>query len=188
MFGALAVAAIVAGFTGWAIGSGDGRTDGSDDDVVLADPGVDVAPPSIGTNAAVQGEALPDVELSTLQGASLRTSDLVGHPLVINVWYSTCIPCRKELPAFAEVHQEVGDRVRFVGVNTLPPSSTEENFARDRGVQYELLYDTRGDFVTAAGIVTAPVTLFVTADGTIVRQTGELTADRLRQLVAEYLT
>lgn len=183
MFGALAVAAIVAGFTGWAIGSGNG----SSDDVVLADPGVDVAPPSIGTNAAVQGEALPDVELSTLEGAPLRTTELLGQPLVINIWYSTCIPCRKELPAFAEVHREVGDRIRFVGVNTLPPSTTEDRFARDRGVQYELLYDTRGDFVTAAGVVTAPVTLFVTADGTIVRQTGELTADRLRALVAEYL-
>jgi peroxiredoxin len=183
MFGALAVAAVVSVAAGYAIGS-SGNDDG---DVVLSDPTAEQAPPGIGTNAAVQGEALPIVDLTTLDGASLSTADLLGQPLVINVWYSTCIPCKKELPAFAEVHREVGDTVRFVGVNTLGPSTTEERFARDRGVDYELLYDPSGDFVTAVGIATAPVTLFVTPDGTIVRQTGELTAERLRSIIEDVL-
>jgi demethylmenaquinone methyltransferase/2-methoxy-6-polyprenyl-1,4-benzoquinol methylase len=41
-----------------------------------------------------------------------------------------------------------------------------ESFARERGVQYELLRDVDGAFTDAVGIATQPVTLFVAADGT----------------------
>jgi thiol-disulfide isomerase/thioredoxin len=107
--------------------------------------------------------------------------------VVINVWNSTCGPCKKELPAFAAVHAQYGDRVRFVGVNTLDVPEVNESFARERGVQYELLRDVDGAFTDAVGIATQPVTLFVAADGTIVRQTGVLDEATLQQYVDELL-
>ena len=39
--------------------------------------------------------------------------------MVVNLWYSTCPPCARELADFAAVEAEVGDDVRFVGVNPL---------------------------------------------------------------------
>ena len=48
--------------------------------------------------------------------------------MVVNVWYSTCPPCARELADFAAVHAEIGDEVRFVagGVwrGTLAPRGT----------------------------------------------------------------
>jgi peroxiredoxin len=61
--------------------------------------------------------------------------------------------------------------------------ANEETFARDRGVQYELLYDENGDLTSAVGIATSPQTLFINSDGTIVEQTGELTAQKLEDLI-----
>ena len=116
-------------------------------------------------------------------GDAFPTSDLIGRPLIVNFWYSTCLPCKRELPAFAAMHAKFGDQVRFVGVDTLPPSSTEEAFARDRGVKYELLYDPDGELTTEVGITTSPQTLFINAQGVIVEQTGELTEDRLEELI-----
>jgi len=52
-------------------------------------------------------------------------------------------------------------------------------------VQYELRYDGDGEFVTALGIATFPVTLFIDADGTIVRQTGQLDETELTRYVEE---
>jgi len=146
-----------------------------------------VMPPTLGTNAAVEGSPLPDVTVQNLQGDGIATADLLGQPLVINIWGSTCGPCKEELPAFAEAHQLYGDEVRFVGIDYLPPSDREEQFARDKGVQYELLYDADGEFVTEVGIAAFPVTLFVTADGTIVQQTGRLTFDQLTAAIDEHL-
>lgn len=165
-------------------GAGGGPTD---EVVVLDRPGVEQIP-SIATNAPVDGEQLPDVPLTTNDGAVVRTSELLGQPLVLNVWNSTCKPCEKELPAFAEVHAEYGDRVRFVGVNTLDVPEVNESFARSRGVGYELLRDVDGAFVDAVGIALQPVTLFVDADGTIVEQTGVLDRAALTSYVEELLS
>ncbi len=159
--------------------------DTSDGDTAVLDP--NVKPPTIGTNAAVKGDPLPAIDLQTLAGDTVSTADLVGHPLVINIWGSTCGPCKKELPDFAKVHAVYGDQVRFVGIDYLPPSEREENFARDRGVQYELLYDATGDFINTMGISAFPVTLIVTADGTIVQQTGQLDEAKLNTLIQENL-
>jgi thiol-disulfide isomerase/thioredoxin len=170
LVGSLAVSAVASVAIGWVVA----RSGRSDDIAVLGPDQSYVQPPSIGTNKPVEGTVLPDVPLVTLDGATVPTSELVGTPLVLNIWASSCGPCKQELPDFAAAHLEYGDRVRFVGIDYLPPSETEEKFARDRGVQYELLYDADGEFVDAMEVAAFPVTLFVDADGTIVDQTGKL--------------
>src|SRR4051812_29412664 len=74
-----------------------------DDDVVMDRAGA-VQDPTIGTNAEVAGERLPSVDVEDNDGNVMSTSDLVGQPLVVNVWFSTCPPCKAELPVFAAVH------------------------------------------------------------------------------------
>lgn len=189
LIGSLAAAVVVSVAGGWALSTlGDDGPSTADevDTVVLDRPGTSQIP-TIGTNAVVRGEPLPEVELTTNDGAIVSTAELVGTPLVLNVWNSTCAPCKKELPDFAAVHAELGEQVRFVGVNTLDVPEVNESFARERGVQYELLRDVDGAFTTALGIATQPVTLFVAADGTIVRQTGVLDEATLRAHTEELL-
>lgn len=182
LFGSLAVAAVVAVAGGWALS----RT--GDDEVLRIDgAGGATQDPTIGTNAKVSGEQLPDVELVDNDGATVHTADLEGTPLVINYWFSTCAPCKEELPAFAAVSAEYAGEVRFVGVNPQDSAETNLSFARDRGVEYELLRDPDGAYASTLGVSTAPFTLFVAADGTIVRQTGVLTADTLRSHLEELL-
>ena len=60
-------------------------------------------------------------------------------------------------------------------------------FAAERGVDYELLRRPRRPLGDALGVVQYPVTLFVSADGEIVAQTGPLNEAELRQHVAELL-
>jgi thiol-disulfide isomerase/thioredoxin len=143
--------------------------------------------PTIGTNAAVAGKAFPLVDVQTLAGDDFATADLVGKPLVVNFWYSSCAPCKKELPEFAAAHSKFGDQVRFVGIDAFPASAEEDAFARDKGVQYELLYDANGALATAVGVAAWPQTLFIDANGTIVEQTGVLTGDTLEELIRNKL-
>ncbi len=184
LFGSLAVAAALVAGVSVAVATRDdnaGTGTGTVDDVTLTSSNDLV--PTIGTNAKVTGRSLPTVNVETLNGDAFATANLVGRPLIINFWYSTCVPCKKELPAFAQAHGKFGDRVRFVGIDSLPPSAQEEAFARDKGVQYELLYDTDGKLSSAIGVAAWPQTLFINAEGTIVEQTGELTADKLEELI-----
>lgn len=182
LFGSLAVAAAIIVAVSLVAANRQDPGAATTTDAVTLTSSNDLSP-TIGTNAAVTGRAFPKVNVQTLAGDTFATADLVGRPLVVNFWYSTCTPCRRELPAFAAVQAKLGDKVRFVGVDSLPPSAHEEAFARDRGVQYELLYDTNGQLTSAVGVVAFPQTLFIDASGQIVEQTGELTAERLEQLI-----
>jgi peroxiredoxin len=157
-----------------------------DGEFVLTEPGI-YAEPTDGSLPVpdLDASVLPSVELLDASDRPVRLDRSDGRPMVVNIWYSTCPPCARELADFAEVHGEVGDRVRFVGVD--PRDSYEEmvSFAADRGVTYELLRDQSFAWVRELGVVVYPTTVFVDAEGTIVRQTGVLDADQLRNHISE---
>lgn len=157
------------------------RTDGS---FVLDEPGI-FQQPADDINVDVTGERLPDVVLYDVAGDERRLSEFRGRPLVVNLWFSTCAPCKRELADFAEVHAEVGDEVAFVGVDPFDTVEAMTSFAAERGVEYDLWRDPDFALTNALEIIGYPVTYFVSADGEIVRQTGELDADELRQAIDE---
>ena len=180
----LLVAVAVVGVFVW-IQSSDG--DDTAVDATLRDPQSVITFPNDGLgNGDVQGDPFPDVVLVDGDDNEVSTGDLVGEPLVVNLWYSTCPPCAKELPDFAEVDAETDD-VRFIGVNTLDSLEVMERFAGERGVEYDLFRDEFAELADAIGATAMPITLFVTSDGTIVQQTGPLDADELRAEIADLL-
>jgi peroxiredoxin len=184
LVGSLALAVGVIGAVVWAQSS-DG--DETELDARLQDPQAVVTYPNDGLgNDDVRGEPFPEVLLLDRDDNEVATADLMGEPLVVNLWYSTCAPCAKELPDFAEVDAEVDD-ARFIGVNTLDTVETMERFAGERGVEYDQFRDEFAEFADAVGATAMPITLFVTSDGIIVEQTGPLNADELRVKVAALL-
>ena len=42
------------------------------------------------------GQNAPAVDLPTLDGGRVRSSDLAGKVVVVNFWNSWCIPCQEE--------------------------------------------------------------------------------------------
>jgi len=153
-------------------------------DAVLTTPGL-VPYPTIGTNDVVTGELLPVSPIVSLEGTTMSTSDLVGTPLLINFWFSTCEPCRREMPVLAAAHRKYGDSIRFVGLNMNDSASVAKSFAAKWGVTYEIFTEPSGGLVAALGIATAPFTIFVNSDGHIVNQyAGELTTSALEEIIS----
>jgi thiol-disulfide isomerase/thioredoxin len=178
----LAVGAVL----GWALAPDPGD-DSTSVDAVLDEPG-EYQTPGIGTNAPVQGTPFPDVALTDLDGFDTTTGAFLGQPLVVNAWFSTCQPCKRELPAFAEVAADYAGQVAFLGINPNDTTETATAFLQDYAITYPTLLDPNGTFLTEAGIATFPSTLFVAADGTIVRQkAGEITEDELREIIETQL-
>lgn len=183
---AIAVVVSAVGALVWANSVGSDRR--AEADAVLDQPGVVPFPDTGITNPDMEGDVLPVVDLSDEDGNLVSTASLLGgDPLVLNFWFSTCGPCKKELPDFAEVHSELGDEVRFIGVNPMDSWEVQERFAEERGVTYELLLDDGSDLQIELELLNFPTTLFVTPDGMIVEQAGVLDADGLRMKVDELL-
>ncbi len=161
--------------------------------LLLASCGGDSPAPSsdevatIATNKLSSGEDLPKATLAGVDGSEVTTRDLVGTPLVINFWYSTCEPCRRELPAFASAHGKFADRVTFIGVNMYDSAVAAANFAERYGVEYDILLDSNGELVGELGIALAPTTILVDSAGTIVYQeSGELTEEEITALINDW--
>jgi thiol-disulfide isomerase/thioredoxin len=76
---------------------------------------------------------------STLDGNELDVADLRGSPVVLNVWWSGCGPCRREMPLLNEVAKD--SDAAFVGINMRDVSEANaRSFERDVGVEYPSFY------------------------------------------------
>jgi peroxiredoxin len=162
-------------------GGGNDGDDGAGEagGAALEDVGIPVA-------TDVAGDPLPDVTVETLDGEELSLRDLAGRPLVLNLWYSTCPPCVREMPAFEAVHQRVGDGIRFVGVNPVDSPSAARDFAAEVGVTYELLRDPGGAATAELGVARFPTTVFVDGDGRILStDPNELSESELTERIEE---
>jgi thiol-disulfide isomerase/thioredoxin len=149
---------------------------------------IDLSSDGIATNTLLLGSQLPAIKLETVEGQEVSTQSLLNKPLIINVWYSTCEPCRRELPVLANADMQYRDLVRFVGVNIKDSATVAREFAAQYGVEFELLLDKNGLFISQLGIATAPVTLAIDQQGVIVSQkAGEISASELDELVKELL-
>lgn len=156
------------------------------DSVVLDQPGV-YQEPGIAVNEDLAGSRLSQAVLETADGTAVTVDDLLsrGRPVLINLWYSTCQPCKREMPALQAAFEEFGDRIDFVGINPQDSAATMTSFADEVGVTYELFRDPNASFTVANGIATYPTTLLVSRDGLVIDQiAGELSDDEIRDAVS----
>ncbi len=138
-----------------------------------------VAPPEDRTTAPPPTAVAPEM---------IRPADLRGTPVVVNFWASTCAPCLQEMPAFEEVHLELGDRVRFVGVAVSDNDSSAHAMIRKTGVTYDIVTDRSGSSLLAVGSSSLPTTVVIDRNGIVVAaHTRAWSADELRAAVAPTL-
>lgn len=107
-----------------------------------------------------------------LEGNEVDLADLRGRPVVVNVWWSECPPCRVEQPDLNEAATELGDDVAFLGLN-IRDSSAEKGlaFARNFDVPYPSVYSPDGTaLLSFAGTLnprSIPSTVVLDADGRV---------------------
>ena len=152
-------------------------------DAHLTTPG-EVQQPSIGTNANTTGTPFPFVALTPVDGTAPITLRASAKPMVINFWFSTCEPCKREMPALSAAFKKYGSRVNFIGINPNDTTVSAQSFLQKYGIEYANYLDN-GDQLAAAGVATMPSTIFVSPDGTIAtRHAGEITEKDLTEILA----
>ena len=144
-----------------------------------------------GPGRPASGEpVLPDLTLPCLgNGPAVTLRRLAGTPTVINLWASWCGPCRAELPAFDQLQDAAGSRLRVLGVVNEDPPGRALSFAADAGVHLPSVVDETGRLRRGLARANMPTTVFVDAAGRVVEvYTGvPFTAATLRQRVLDRL-
>jgi cytochrome c biogenesis protein CcmG/thiol:disulfide interchange protein DsbE len=114
------------------------------------------------------GKPLPDIALRDLDGAPVRLADFRGHPLIVNIWGSWCIPCRAEFPQLVGANGEYRDEgLQMVGIVRKDSAESARAFAAQQGATWPMLLDTDEVAWRALIGVGVPQTYFVDADGIV---------------------
>lgn len=158
--------------------SGSGTADGGDPDQPAAmDVSTGIGPLPLATFTDLHD---PTVEVST--------TDWEGTPAVINFWATWCVFCIDEMPDLQAASEQLGDQVRFVGIDRQDPRDAALAFLEETGVTYDQVASPSGEYYTTIGARGMPTTLFVDAEGVVqFRHTGPLTEQQVLELVAEHL-
>ncbi|SEB14126.1 Peroxiredoxin [Thalassobacillus cyri] len=184
----LGISILVLGLVGYAIYSftdnGNDETNGPNEYNVSGDTsqeGTGIMPPN--TPKGIQeGEQAPDFELETVEGETLRLSDLQGKKVFLNFWATWCPPCKKEMPEMQKFYEEYGDEVEIVAVNaTTTETSMDEvkKYLEQEGYTFQVPLDKKNQVSSEYQAITIPTTYFIGTDGVVQqpRQVGPMTYD-----------
>jgi thiol-disulfide isomerase/thioredoxin len=160
---------------------------GSGDESSANGDGSDSGPYQL-TPAGELPASAPDVTLSPLDGRPDRKlGELLGSkPVVVNFYASWCGPCITEMPAFEQVHREVGDKVTIIGVAYQDSDEDARATVERTGVTYPTFGDSGQDAVTFFGGISMPTSVFIDAGGNVVDvRSRALDADELRSALED---
>lgn len=94
-----------------------------------------------------------DFTAQAYSGEEITLSAWRGAPVVLNVWYASCAPCRKEAPDLKALAEEYAPQgVRFVGINVRDTTAAAQAFEKKFEIPYpsipdlnaEVMYELRG--------------------------------------------
>ena len=114
------------------------------------------------------GNMAIDFQLQTLDGKTVKLSDLRGKPVLVNFWATWCGPCRSEMPYL----QQINDSYAVKGLVVLEvdigeDSATIQKFMTELNLSMTVPMDTDKKVAKAYGITAIPSTFLIDKDGII---------------------
>ncbi len=168
--GRLLILALVASAAGGAIGAAGWWQFSRSQPAVLRLPDPTAEQASAATSFAFleQPRPLPDLHFVDEAGHSHALAELRGHPLVLNIWATWCVPCRKEMPTLDRLQKILAGSDAVVvplSIDSKGPSVVIA-FYREIGTTSLGVYvDSSGATASALATTGVPTTLLVDREG-----------------------
>jgi peroxiredoxin len=114
------------------------------------------------------GQPAPELEVTTLDGQTLKLSELKGRRVVLDFWATWCPPCRMEIPHFVELTKEnPAEQLLIVGISN-EDEETLRAFVQENGVNYPMASKADEDLAEPYSLVRSiPTTFFIDRKGII---------------------
>ena len=118
---------------------------------------------------AEEGRAAPDFALRTLDGATIRLSDLRGRTVLLNFWATWCGPCRQEVPELVRAYSANKPKgLEIIAIDVKEPEAQVRPFVEEFGMNFPVVIDTDGGVSTVYQVGTGlPVSVFIDGSGVI---------------------
>lgn len=110
-----------------------------------------------------------DFSVKTLDGKTVKMTELKGKVIFLNLWATWCGPCRVEMPSIQNLYQDIDrDKIAFVMLSLDQPG--EENkirkFIGDKGFTFPV-YQPASPLPKLLRVNTIPTTFIISPDGKV---------------------
>jgi len=126
--------------------------------------------------SALLGKPFPDFEAPLLHEPerTVQRDDLLGEPVLVNVWATWCPTCAAEHDELIRIREATG--LRIVGVNYKDEPAKARRWLEAYGNPYDLvIQDPDGSLGVELGVYGAPESFLLDAGGTIVyKRVGDI--------------
>jgi len=145
------------------------------------------------TQAEEQYPDAPGFSLTSVDGKEISLSDFKGKVVFLNFWATWCPPCRREIPSFIELVEKYKDDDFVVLGVAVDPREFENTdkvkpFIKQMGINYPIVYDTKGISQMYGGIRSIPTTFVINRDGKVVgRIVGSRPKDVFEGIIKDLL-
>lgn len=105
----------------------------------------------------------------TLDGDTIRSTDLKGKVVVVNFWATWCIPCKLEMPSLQKLHQRhLDDDLVLLGLSVDAGGIGDVRaYLTQHGITYPVGMATNADRQAFGGIPGIPTTFIIDRTGTV---------------------
>lgn len=137
-----------------------------------------------GTGIPIGREA-PNFVLNDLDNNRYELEDLIGTPIVLKFWSTTCPNCIEELPIVSEIYNEVKDEVIFLSVSG---GNIEElkTFVIEEQIEYPVLFDETADLFRDYNLRGVPTTYIIDSNGVVQEFIeGSLTKEQYTEMISQ---
>lgn len=111
------------------------------------------------------GMPIPPAMLIDTEGGIVHLGGEQDKPTLINLWFTTCVPCIREMPALNLLKEKYGDRVNFVSM-TYEYKSEVDKFLQNRAFNFSHIANAN-DQIQEISTSPYPENIFVGKDGKI---------------------
>lgn len=121
-----------------------------------------------GSNPLV-GQKAPSFKLPAQFGADgdVSPSQGAGKVLIVDFWATWCAPCKDSFPAYQKLLGEFGDKLMVIGVSVNDNPKGIQNFAKETGVSFPLVWDAHQAVAARYKPTTMPTSFIIDPNGIV---------------------
>ncbi|TFJ91908.1 peroxiredoxin family protein [Lentibacillus salicampi] len=114
------------------------------------------------------GNIAPDFQLETMDGESIKLSDLRGQRVMVNFWATWCPPCRAEVPDLQKFYENKDIEILAINLTgTEKNRSDVDEFASEFGMTFPILMDENTAVANQYQIQPIPSSFMIDSEGRI---------------------
>lgn len=122
------------------------------------------------------GKLYPLHRIEKLDGSIIDIDSLKGKPTLINLWFTRCPPCIKEMPILNKLKENYQDRFNFLAI-TMDKKKTVETFLKKHAFHFDHIAQSN-ELTLKLGFYSYPTNIILDKNGHMKVYTGAVRHER----------